>query len=136
MSSSPDMEALVRRIASIHAKQKLILERVDSLEDELALGLKDGDAQLCKVVTNHESRLHRDYTPDHHEQHSRLSAWFRRIDSILDHVFHALAIFVLLLVGIGLLSLMSNTSSIPYIKQFTPQHTQVVPNSTPTLRGN
>ena len=62
--------------------------------------------EMAKLVSDHEERMHPEMEPDHTEQHKRYGGWLRRIDGAWDKVFGALALFVLGVIGYGLIAIM------------------------------
>lgn len=107
------------------ARFKNIMDRQDVIESKID-GLRD---DLIGVLDNHERRMHREYTPDHHEQHSRLGAWFRRIDNSMDHVFQYLGIFLVGVLGWGLLTFVNSNKPQQYLPVPQNMVQQAIPPS-------
>jgi len=96
----PNEPLSVMHYRQITKRQIKIEEKLDSL-----LGMEARiKSDFVSILDNHESRMHREYNPDHHEQHSRLSAWFRRIDSSTDNMFNYIGVFFVILLGWGAVS--------------------------------
>ncbi len=84
--------------------------RTHSTDHYLLLRVLDGQAALRedmkKLLDAHCKEYHKDYAPDHHEQHKRFGAWLRRIDGMWDNTFKIIGTFLVIAFGYGLLVVM------------------------------
>jgi len=89
---------------SMEDKIDRLIEGQRSLGSVVVQQYKDQMEHFKGMLEEHENRLHPEMKPDHVEQHKRYGGWLRRIDGAWDRAFSALALFILAVLGYGLLA--------------------------------